>query len=205
MSLSDIDYLKQSTIGEVISRGLAVLYKEQPSFPIDFLAKWLLNHSSTVLSEESYSQALLRQAQLRREEQEREEAEKRKRKKREEEEEKLKKIEEAFREKISEARFPIESLEEEVPEFIENKKKLTGVYIGELDFMKREVGEEEEEETAHLDIAGGKRINFVGASKSHEWVKGQSLGLESITAEVWKESPQEEVPEGQEPPPPKPK
>lgn len=205
MSLSNIDYLKQATIGEVISRGLAVLYKEQPTFPIDFLAKWLLNHSSTVLSEESYSQALLRQDLLRRQEEERElEILTQKKKLQSEQEEKLKQ-EQAFQSQISLARFPIEFLYEAIPQFLEQKKSLTGVYIGELDFAWREVSEDEEEETAHLEVGGGKRINFVGASKSHAWVQGQVLGLESVTAEVWKESPLEEVPEGQEPPPPKPK
>lgn len=205
MSLSDIEYLKQGSIGEVISRGLAVLYKEQPTFPVDFLAKWLLNHSSTVLSEETYSQALLHQALLRRQEEERELEISKKKKKQEEEEEEIKRLEQNFRAKISLARFPLESLDEEIPEFLEKKKNLTGVYIGELDYGRREVGEEEEEEGAHLEVGGGKRINFVGASKSHGWVKGEILGVESVTAEVWKEIPLEEVPEGQEPLPPKPK
>ena len=205
MSMSDIDYLKQAQIGEVISRGLAVLYKEQPTFPVDFLAKWLLNHSSTVLSEESYSQALFHQALLRRQEEERElEILTKKKKLQSEHEEKLKQ-EQAFQNQISLARSPIEFLYEDIPQFLEQKKSFTGVYIGELDYAWKEVGEEEEEESAHLELGGGKRINFVGASKSHTWVKGQVLGLESVTAEVWKESPLEEVPEGQEPPPPKPK
>jgi Dpy-30 motif len=30
----------------VIAKGLAVMYKEKPEKPVDFLAKWLLNYSS---------------------------------------------------------------------------------------------------------------------------------------------------------------
>lgn len=30
----------------MIAKGLAVMYKAQPSNPVDFLAKWLLNFSS---------------------------------------------------------------------------------------------------------------------------------------------------------------
>ena len=41
----DLDYLEKDDIGGVISKGLAVLYLEQPKFPVDFLAKWLLNYA----------------------------------------------------------------------------------------------------------------------------------------------------------------
>ena len=41
----DIQYLKQSSIGGVICRGLAEVYKIQPKKPITFLANWLINES----------------------------------------------------------------------------------------------------------------------------------------------------------------
>jgi hypothetical protein len=41
----DIAYLKSEAIGEVIAKGLAVVYKARPARPIDYLAKWLLNYS----------------------------------------------------------------------------------------------------------------------------------------------------------------
>lgn len=40
----DIDYLKNKEIGGVISKGLAEAYIKKPSRPIEFLAKFLLNH-----------------------------------------------------------------------------------------------------------------------------------------------------------------
>ena len=42
---TDSDYLKSEEIGLVIAKGMAVMYKENPKNPVDFLAKWLLNYS----------------------------------------------------------------------------------------------------------------------------------------------------------------
>lgn len=42
----DAAYIKTEDLGLVIAKGLAVLYKTQPSNPVDFLAKWLLNYST---------------------------------------------------------------------------------------------------------------------------------------------------------------
>lgn len=41
----DASYLKRDDIGLVVAKGLAVMYKEQPKNPVDFLAKWLLNYA----------------------------------------------------------------------------------------------------------------------------------------------------------------
>lgn len=41
----DATYIKRKDIGEVIAKGLAVMYKTQPKNPVDFLAKWLLNYA----------------------------------------------------------------------------------------------------------------------------------------------------------------
>ena len=45
MADPNITYLERDDISGVISKGLAVLYLEQPQFPIDFLAKWLLTYA----------------------------------------------------------------------------------------------------------------------------------------------------------------
>ena len=44
---ADITYLKQDEIGLVLSKGLSETYKAKPKNPIDFFAKWLLNHCKT--------------------------------------------------------------------------------------------------------------------------------------------------------------
>ena len=43
--LSDADYIKSKELGAVIAKGMAVMYKQQPKQPVDFLAKWLLNYA----------------------------------------------------------------------------------------------------------------------------------------------------------------
>jgi hypothetical protein len=43
----DITFLKQDEIGLVISKALQETYKAHPNNPVDFFAKWLLNHSKT--------------------------------------------------------------------------------------------------------------------------------------------------------------
>lgn len=41
----DAEYLKSPELGLVIAKGMAVMYRTNPKNPVDFLAKWLLNHS----------------------------------------------------------------------------------------------------------------------------------------------------------------
>jgi len=43
----DITYLKQDEIGLVLSKGLSETYKARPKNPVEFFAKWLLNHAKT--------------------------------------------------------------------------------------------------------------------------------------------------------------
>ena len=40
----DIKYIKTPEIGQVISQGLTSVYLAKPDFPVDYLAKWLLNY-----------------------------------------------------------------------------------------------------------------------------------------------------------------
>ena len=47
-----MDYLKSDEIGKVLAKGLAVVYKVQPTFPVDFFAKWLINYSITQTNQE---------------------------------------------------------------------------------------------------------------------------------------------------------
>ena len=41
----DIAFLKSDKVGKVLAAGLSELYREKPTFPIDYFAKWLLNYS----------------------------------------------------------------------------------------------------------------------------------------------------------------
>lgn len=42
--MADMDYLKSDKIGKILSMGLAEVYRKNPKYPIDYFAKWLLNH-----------------------------------------------------------------------------------------------------------------------------------------------------------------
>ena len=42
---TEAEYLKSDELGLVIAKGMAVMYKENPKNPVDFLAKWLLNYA----------------------------------------------------------------------------------------------------------------------------------------------------------------
>jgi hypothetical protein len=41
----DAEYLKSEELGLVLSKGMAVMYRKNPKNPVDFLAKWLMNHA----------------------------------------------------------------------------------------------------------------------------------------------------------------
>lgn len=43
----DITYLKKDDIGLVLAKALNETYQVQPKNPVEFFAKWLLNHSRT--------------------------------------------------------------------------------------------------------------------------------------------------------------
>lgn len=54
MSKPEAEYLKSPEIGEVIAKGMAVTYKENPKNPVDFFAKWLLKEAQnkTIIAEQ---------------------------------------------------------------------------------------------------------------------------------------------------------
>lgn len=62
-----VQYLKQDNIGKVIAKGLAVLYTQKPKFPVDFLAKWLLNYSVSINNEGRLEQKLADKESLKQE------------------------------------------------------------------------------------------------------------------------------------------
>jgi hypothetical protein len=50
------------------------------------------------------------------------------------------------------------------PDYLNSRLGLTGVYIGTKDFSVKEINDNEEEETAHLNINDPKVINYIGYS-----------------------------------------
>ena len=45
---------------------------------------------------------------------------------------------------------------------------LTGCYVGELNYPKKTITEEDTDENAHLDTTAPKLINYIGSSLSHK-------------------------------------
>jgi len=155
----DIDYLKQDHIGKVLAKGLAVLYQEKPSFPIDYFAKWLLNYSAAVENEGKLEGKQKEKEDLRT--RHKEELEQLEALMQLESENRAKdaKIDEDFRTLIINHDYHNEILINEFPNFLEQRKKLTGVYVGALDYPTRPIGEEEDDENAHLVTDAARLIN----------------------------------------------
>lgn len=162
----DIQYLKQDNIGKVLSKGLAVLYKEQPKFPVDFLAKWLLNFSLSVNNENKLEDLLKEKENLRREHKEELENEQKEQASVEEAKLEDEQVDVKFQEKIVNELYHDVLLASEFPNFLEERKGLTGVYIGVKDYGVKHIDEENEDEKAHLDTENEKLINFIGYSTS---------------------------------------
>ena len=55
--VTDADYLKSKDLGGVIAKGMAIMWKEQPKNPIDFLANWLLNYAQAEELQENAMEA----------------------------------------------------------------------------------------------------------------------------------------------------
>ena len=182
--LQEIKYLKEEKIGKVLIKGLTATYKEKPKFPVDFLAKWLLNYDKLQKNE---IQAL-REIKLIEEKEEIRKKEKSTlglEKNAILEEKKADDIE-----KIIESHYYHEELIHSIfPNFLEKKLKLSGVYIGKLDFPLKEFNElENDEEDAHIDLEADKLIIFFGVSDSHKFMLNKTSSLDQgITPDVFKE------------------
>jgi hypothetical protein len=86
------------------------------------------------------------------------------------------------------------------------RSPLTGCYIGELTYRHRRLEEHNFDANAEFDTESPKIIEYVGASDSHQWMKGKILPSETGRSyEVFKEEepPAEEPEDGKAPPPKK--
>lgn len=182
----DITYLKQDPIGPVLSKGLAVLYREQPQFPIEYFAKWLLNYSSSVQNEKNHGSILQHKSDLLEKNRQEQLIQAKKQAEVESKKQAIFQADADMRQKIISHKYLNELLTEDFPNYLCNRKKMTGVYIGLMDFPTKEIDELDEDENAHLDLTQ-KLITYIGSSKGHEFMKNKRLGLEQgITFEVFK-------------------
>lgn len=132
--MADMDYLKSDKIGKILSMGLAEVYRKNPKYPIDYFAKWLLNHEEEEreclkeIEEIKERERKLEKVGVRKEEErvEREKVVELEEKKKEE----LKKEEEM----ITGHEYHEELLTGDFGEYLQKECGLAGVYIGVLDY-----------------------------------------------------------------------
>eukprot|EP00831_Metopus_contortus_P052988 TRINITY_DN44517_c0_g1_i1.p2 TRINITY_DN44517_c0_g1~~TRINITY_DN44517_c0_g1_i1.p2 ORF type:complete len:194 (+),score=61.83 TRINITY_DN44517_c0_g1_i1:59-640(+) len=124
----DALYIEQDAVGKVICKGLAILYKEKPAKPVEYLAKWLLKyHSQNVLqkgitdNERNIQEACLRN-------QERLFKKVEENKKQEAVEAAVKKRQEDFENSMANTE-DLFDLFQELAEYLKEMTKATGVYL----------------------------------------------------------------------------
>ena len=59
----DMKYIKQK-VGKVIAQGLAAVYLENPDYPIDFLAKWMLKYNNNQTLEKGLEETITKRTKL---------------------------------------------------------------------------------------------------------------------------------------------
>ncbi|CDW73780.1 UNKNOWN [Stylonychia lemnae] len=157
----DITYLKQDEIGLVIAKALNETYKCSPNNPIDFFAKWLLNHSKTnkrvFLSEEAVKTESIKQEKIQK-----------------------------FYEILTRSEDLSDNLDE-LAAYLKEFTGATGVYIGKLVKPRKEISDEDDDK-AHVDEENPKVIWYIHASEGHEFIKGNILKSDQgISHDVFKE------------------
>jgi hypothetical protein len=125
----DITYLKQDNIGKVVASGLAELYKEKPTFPIDYLARWLLNYSKTKENETKIRDEKQKELKLREVHQEKLKSISEAQTTAAQAQEQIHREELSFRDHIENYEYHEELLLKYLPEGIFTRKSLTGVYV----------------------------------------------------------------------------
>eukprot|EP00347_Sterkiella_histriomuscorum_P009020 403342835 len=187
----DITYLKQDEIGLVLAKALNETYKASPNNPIDFFAKWLLNHSKTnikVMKEKEHDKHV---RELR-------EANKKFILEKQQESEELVKSESQKQEKIQEFYQMLEKSEDltdnldELAAFLKEFTGATGVYIGRLVKPRIDITDDDDDK-AHIDEENPKVVWYIHATEEHSFMKGSILKSDQgITHDAFKEPELEE-------------
>lgn len=188
---SDADYLKSEEIGQVIAKGMGVLYNTNPKNPVDFLAKWLLNYSQVERAGEKRidAQRLVHECKQKHmddlaEKERKCEAESKCKKDIQDEKEE-------FLHDISESK----DLNDELQSMVDHLKKHTGataVYVGRLVSPKKPITDLDDD-AAHVDDASEKMISFTNASSGSEFMVDQVLKKgQGMTFDVFEDKLDEE-------------
>ncbi|KAM3142503.1 hypothetical protein pb186bvf_005405 [Paramecium bursaria] len=183
-----MEYLTQEELGGVIAKGLAVLFLEQPQFPIDYLAQWLLKYSKnlklqSVRQEKSKQKKAIIEDYQSKVEQKLELEEKIK-----EHQLKLEENHNKFVQSIKSSLYHDEFTRDVFIQYLAEKYN-RNVYVCELEFPTKDFNiDEDDEENAHQNIEGAKLLTYIYASKGQEFLIKQSLANETgVTYEALKE------------------
>lgn len=193
----DIAYIKRDDIGLVIAKGLAKTYKAQPQNPVDFLAKWLLNHSNVGNEQDKQQESKAKTQELK----DRKHLEEQNQAKQKEEELKIEKENRVKIEDFRDRVYNSEDLSDHLQGFtsyIKEHTGATGVYIGKLIKPYKEIAEDDDD-TAHEDLEAPEIIKYIHATPEHDFLIDKTLeNSQGLTHEVFKpEEPQEEDAEQQ--------
>lgn len=129
-----MEYLKDNAIGKVLAMGLAEVYRKNPAYPIDYFAKWLLNH------EKQEAEQVKEVEKISRREERLGEIEARKRQEEQQRQEQLElqqardTKEKQFQLMVTQHQYHQELLDNQLPSQMEKECHLSGVYVGLLDY-----------------------------------------------------------------------
>lgn len=170
-----ISFLMESTIVDVINRGLADLYDSQPKNPINFLANWLLEESNgkeikkMIESEKKIKTATKKTVELNNQKRE----------------ELIKQEQLAIKKSEDEKEFLFNKIKtctnfetslNDLCDGIQKVTNSTGVYFGVYD-KKRKAVKPDDNENAHLMKT--KVIRYIGYCKDHEFLNYKFLDADA--------------------------
>ena len=185
----DASYIKSDDLGLVIAKGMAVMYKAQPSNPVDFLAKWLLNYSNIQRSAVAAQAASKVQVKELRDKHDYQttQAKKKSDNQQAEKSEKEAKIK-TFYEKTMGGSSDLNDQLQELADLLKQYTTSTAVYIGKLVNPKKSI-KETDDDRAHLDSDAEKVIHFLKATDGHQFLVDQFLKQgQGLTFDVFREA-----------------
>lgn len=171
----DAAYIKRDELGLVIAKGLAVMYKSQPSNPVDFLAKWLLNYSNiqqSAVAEQANQRVqvkdlrdkheyqlnqLVKQGQVQEQEKSERQAQ----------------IDQFYQKTIGESKDLTDQIQD-LADFLKQFTSATAVYIGKLVAPKKPI-KDDDDDKAHIDLDVQQIIHYLNATDGHEFLVDQIL------------------------------
>ena len=163
---------------------MAVMYRKNPKNPVDFLAKWLLNHAQVQKAAENEKK---NQKEIKRHEKSYQ-----KRLHKEEERRKADEASQAERQnKIDkftsavEKQHDLTDMLQSLATYLKEFSNSTAVYIGKLEIPKKQV-DDADDDVAHLNEDAEQHIKFQYATSEHDYIVDQTLGRhQGITFDVF--------------------